>query len=400
VVFTLLNLPSSGIQALVVGGAIMMGGETTCGAGYLLSERVARPVVERALAGDAPPRPHGPGVRTRLTVAWSLGTGVPLFGIALIAGGALVADGVDTTRLAASILFLALVATGVGMFVNRYAARSISEPLAAVRRAVARVEAGELDVAVPVDDGSEVGLLEVGFNRMAAGLRERERLRDLFGRQVGREVAEAALEAEGEVELGGEEREVAVLFVDLVGSTSMASRRKPAEVVATLNEFFRLVVDAVERHGGWVNKFEGDAALCVFGAPTARENPASDALAAARALCERAARELDGVEAGIGVSAGRVVAGNVGTEERFEYTVIGDPVNEAARLCELAKDWPGGLLASQAAISRADPREGAHWEVRAYRLLRGRDEPTGLATPRASQHAGASQGRFATPADR
>src|SRR5439155_14875972 len=112
-------------------------------------------------------------------------------------------------------------------------------------------------VDVEVDDASEIGLLQSGFNRMAAGLRERERLRDLFGRHVGEDVARAALDA-GELALGGEVREVAVLFVDLAGSTAMAGKRPPEEVVSLLNRFFAVVVDVVGAHGGWINKFEGD----------------------------------------------------------------------------------------------------------------------------------------------
>jgi adenylate cyclase len=232
-----------------------------------------------------------------------------------------------------------------------------------------------------VDDGSEVGLLEAGFNRMAAGLRERERLRDLFGRHVGEEVASAALENDGEIELGGEVREVAAMFVDMIGSTRLALARSPGEVVSLLNTFFCLVVEVVEEHGGWVNKFEGDAALCVFGAPTARPDAAADALRAGRRVRERMA-ELRGADAAIGISAGPAVAGNVGARERFEYTVIGDPVNEAARLCELAKQRPGRLLASDAVLERAAREEAARWEVREQVVLRGRDRPTGVAEPR------------------
>jgi adenylate cyclase len=176
-------------------------------------------------------------------------------------------------------------------------------------------------------------------------------------------------------------REVAVVFVDLVASTSLAGRRPPTEVVSLLNDFFRLVVETVEEQGGWVNKFEGDAALCLFGAPTARPDAACDALRAARSLNERLSRGLHGVDAGIGVSAGPAVAGNVGTETRFEYTVIGDPVNEAARLCELAKRRPERLLASAAVVERAGPEEAACWEITEEIVLRGRDTPTGLATP-------------------
>ena len=174
---------------------------------------------------------------------------------------------------------------------------------------------------------------------------------------------------------------MAAVFVDLVGSTSLAARRRPAEVVALLNDFFRLVVEVVEEHGGWVNKSVGDAALCVFGAPTARPDPACDALRSARFLRERLIAELDGVDAGIGVSAGPAVAGNVGSEERFEYTVIGDPVNEAARLCDLAKRRPERLLASARVVEGAGDEEAACWELRERVVLRGRTEPTRLAAP-------------------
>ena len=382
ILFTLLNASTSGWAVIVVGGAILLGGETTCAIGYLLIERITRPVVIRALAGGAPPqRRCGPGVRGRLMMAWSLGTGVPLLGIVTVAIAGLADRDESPTLLAATVAFLAAIGFAVGLLAIAVASRSIADPIGAVRDGMARVEAGELGVSVPVDDGSEVGLLEAGFNRMAAGLRERERLHDLFGRHVGRDVAQAALEEDGEIQLGGEVRDVAVIFVDVVGSTSLAGRLPPAEVVGLLNDFFRLVVETVEEQGGWVNKFEGDAALCVFGAPTARPDAACDALRAARTLRDRLAEGLHGADAGIGVSAGPAVAGNVGTEERFEYTVIGDPVNEAARLSELAKQRPERLLASAAVVERARAEEAACWEVREEVVLRGREDPTGLAMP-------------------
>jgi adenylate cyclase len=382
VIFTLLNVPSSGWAALVVGGVILLGGETTCAVGYLLAERITRPVTALALAGGVPLESCAPGVAGRLTMAWSLGTGVPLLGITVIAAAGLLDHGEDPALLAAAVAFLAVVGMAVGMLAITIAARSVAEPIASVRRAIARIEEGQLETAVPVEDGSEVGLLAAGFNRMTAGLRERERLHDLFGRHVGRDVARAALENQGDIELGGEVREVAAMFVDLDGSTQLAVRRPPAEVVTFLNAFFCLVVEVVEEHGGWVNKFEGDAALCVFGAPAERADAAGDALRAARRLRERLVNELDGADAGIGVSAGPAVAGNVGARERYEYTVIGDPVNEASRLCELAKQRPGRLLASDAVLERAGRGESSHWEVREHVLLRGRDRKTGVAEPR------------------
>jgi adenylate cyclase len=399
VLMTIVNAPTSGWASLVVGGAIWMGGETTSAICYLLAERIVRPVTALALAGGAPPpKTCGPGVGGRLTTVWLLATGVPLLGILMIAVAGVAHGDEDPTYLAATIAFLAAIGWAVGLFAISVASRSLADPIAAVRRGMERIEQGELDVSVPVDDGSEVGLLEAGFNRMAAGLRDRERMRDLFGRHVGHDVARAALERDGEVQLGGEVRDVGVVFVDIIGSTSLASRCSPAEVVALLNNFFRLVVETVEEQGGWVNKFEGDAALCVFGAPTARPEAACDALRAARSLREKLAEELRVLDAGIGVSAGQAVAGNVGTEERFEYTVIGDPVNEAARLCELAKRRPERLLASAAVVDRAGAEEAACWELRDSIKLRGRDTVTQLATAMPSESRRLPEVRLAAAA--
>jgi adenylate cyclase len=214
---------------------------------------------------------------------------------------------------------------------------------------------------------------------MVAGLREREKLRDLFGRHVGHHVANSALER-GAV-LGGEHRDVAVLFVDLIGSTSLASERDPVDVMLLLNRYFEIVVDVADRHQGWVNKFEGDGALCVFGAPGDLDDPAGCALSAAREMNERLRAELPELRAAIGVSAGRVVAGNVGHAERFEYTVIGDPVNEAARLTQLAKDTEGRVLASACTLERVKTREQWRWRNDGEADLRGRPEPTQLVIP-------------------
>jgi adenylate cyclase len=170
--------------------------------------------------------------------------------------------------------------------------------------------------------------------------------------------------------------------VDLEGSTALAETRDPAEVVGILNAFFAIVVEVVAQHNGWVNKFEGDAALCVFGAPLPDPCAPAQALAAARELRARIADELSEMSAGIGVSAGRVVAGNVGAARRFEYTVIGDPVNEAARLTELAKARPERVLASQEALARAGAEEAAHWQLCGEVKLRGRSRPSAVAVPR------------------
>ena len=365
--------------AAVVGAVVWLGGETTLSLIYLIAERVVRPATARALAAKVPSGTVAPGVRSRLAMAWSLGTGVPLIGILVVAIVGLTKSGVDSEYVAAAILFLGVIAMIAGLVATLYAAKAIADPVTSVRSGLEQVERGRLGARVEVDDASEVGLLQAGFNQMAEGLREREQIRDLFGRQVGRDVARAALR-DG-TQLGGEEREIGVMFVDLVGSTSMAMSMLPAEVVRLLNVFFRVVVETVESEEGLVNKFEGDGAMCVFGAPVAADDPAGQALRAARRLAERLSVEVPELDFGIGVSAGRAVAGNVGAEQRFEYTVIGDPVNEAARLSDLAKLRDERLLASEAALRRARDDEGVAWSLRDSAELRGRGVPTRLAMP-------------------
>ena len=346
---------------------------------YLLSERLLRPAAARALAARPLEQPALPGVTWRLLFTWAIGSGIPLLGIALVALSALTERDFGRDQLAIAALSLAGGAIAVGFLAVLLAARVTADPIVSVRKAIGEIERGELDTEVPVYDGTEVGMLQSGFNRMVGGIRERERIRELFGMHVGEEVARAALEQE--TALGGETRRVAVLFVDIIGSTEIASRRDPEDVVDLLNAFFAIVVEVVDEEGGWVNKFEGDAALAVFGAPREIDDPAGRALAAGRRLSARLAEEIGDTEAGIGISYGDAVAGNVGSDRRFEYTVIGDAVNEAARLTELAKDEPGRLAASAPAIEAAKPDEAQSWELDGEVELRGRSEPTRLGRP-------------------
>ena len=380
--FFFVNLSESLTLATEAGTQTVLGGLTTCALTYLLLERLSRPTIARALQFEAPDSPAGLAIGRRFVLTWLFSCGVPLVAAALT-GLVVLSDEVHASpeRVGVAVAVVAAVGCMVGLAAAAIQARLLSEPLRGLRTAVGRVEAGELDVEVPVDDAGELGVLQAGFNRMAHGLRERERLRDLFGRHVGEDVARAALERD-DVELGGELRDAAVLFVDVIGSTRLAATHDPREVVERLNAFFAIVVDTVSLHGGWVNKFEGDAALCVFGAPAPHPDPAGAALATARAMRFRLDDQLRGLEAAIGVSAGEVVAGNVGAANRFEYTVIGDPVNEAARLSELAKASPERLLASDAALARAGDRERGRWRFGREESLRGRTKPTRIASPR------------------
>ena len=379
VLFFCVNVTASVQLAFHVVTVILFGALTTCAVGYLLTDRMMRPLTARALAWGPPPKPVRPGVKGRLVLAWLLATAVPLIGLVWVAISVLVTDNISAERTAISSLALAAVALVAGAITTLFASKQVADPIHTVRKALRRVEQGDYDTEVHVWDASEVGLLQSGFNRMAMGLREREELRDLFGRHVGEDVARAAIDSGAA--LGGETREVGVLMVDLIGSTTLAETRPPEEVVSLLNRFFGVVVRVVGAHNGWVNKFEGDGAMCVFGVPVEQDDPAGCALSAARELCERLEREIPELRAGIGVSAGRAVAGNVGAERRYEYTVIGDPVNEAARLCELAKRRGERVLASDAAVERARPEEAGRWSNGESVVLRGRSRETQLATP-------------------
>ncbi len=377
-----LGYGSTRVAAMVVG--ILLAGIASCALSVLLVERLFRPLVAEALAGDLPNRPYGIGVLPRILLSWAFGSGVPLLGLLLAPVGA-----GDRTLSSFALPLALLCAAGLlsGFTIIAGAARTIAEPLRDIRVALQRVESGDLDVAVAVDDGSEVGQLQAGVNRMVAGLRQRREIEDLFGRYVGHQVADGAIERG--LELSGRRTEATALFVDLIGSTALAETLPPEQVVRALNVYFAAVIAAVSTEEGWVNKFEGDGALCIFGPPAGTADHARRALRAAVAIRE-AVRDSGlsdhPLSAAVGVSSGTVVAGNIGSHQRFEYTVIGDPVNEASRLTELAKSHPARVLASGATVSKAGA-EGRHWRVVDTKVLRGRSRPTSIFSPADSRRS-------------
>ena len=379
ILFTVLNALLEPDLLARVAFTVVFGGLSTSTFVYLISERITRPLATEALAVRTVAQPRLPGIITRTMLGWVLGTAIPLLGLIITALFALVEGRTSGHQLAITVLVLSATALALGWSIAILGARAVADPVTELRQGIHRVADGDLSARVEVYDGSVLGLLQAGFNDMTAGLQEREQLRDLYGRQVGEDVARGTLERG--TELGGERCEVAVLFVDVVGSTEIAATRSPEVVVELLNRFFAVVVDEVHVHGGWVNKFQGDATLVVFGTPVALDDAADRALATARALARRLPVELPELSAGIGVAYGDVVAGNVGDERRFEFTVIGDPVNEAARLTELAKTHRPMVLASAEAVDAAQLPECARWVVSGHADLRGRSRPTRLARP-------------------
>lgn len=335
---------------------------------YLSLERDLRPVLAGLIdkGGAAPTL----SIRRRLLLLWLLVAAIPLLAAALSVAAQM--------HPVATIVLIA-VALAAGPSLTYLTGDGLAARLVVLRAAVDDIERGDLSVRLPVDDTGEIGVLQAGFNRMAAGLAERDLAMELFGHHVGAEVASHAMIARSR---GAEGRVASMLFVDVIDSTPVTVRLEPDEVVALLNDLFATVVDVVAEHGGVVARFMGDGALCLFGAPEDCDDHADRALATARALVERASSRTT-FEIGVGVSAGPVVAGNVGAARRYEYTVIGRPVNEAARLVELAKQRPAKALASASAIALSQ-REAASWAEAAWFELRGFDAPTLAFEPAAA----------------
>ena len=381
VVFALLNVTLGLGIALITGLTIVLGGVTACALQYLLVERILRPVTARALAGGAPPRLAAPGIKARLTMAWTLATGVPLLGVIALTIQYLAGANFGKGQLVGGVLFLASLALAVGLLAMLLAARSVSDPVGTVRRALERVEHGDFEVRAPVDDGSELGQLQAGFNRMAAGLQERERLREAFGTFVDPGLTERVLE-EG-TDLAGEEVDLTVMFIDIRDFTTFAERADAQEVVARLNELYDLIVPIILRHRGHASKFIGDGLLAVFGAPERLDDHADRAVAAALEIAH-AVRERYGEELriGIGINSGRVVAGTVGGGGRLDFTVIGDPVNTAARVEAATRQTGDDVLITEATRAMLKTDFGS-WEERPPVPLKGKSEVIRLYAPRA-----------------
>jgi adenylate cyclase len=386
VVFSLLNVSAGLGVAVSIGVTILLGALSACALQYLLTERVMRPVTARALAGGAHrrrPRLATPGVAARLTMAWTLATGVPLLGITALAVMDLAGADLDEGQVVSATLFLAALALAVGLLTMLVAARSVADPVGSMRGAVERVERGDFEARALVDDGSEVGQLQAGFNRMAAGLQERERLREAFGTFVDPGLTERVL-AEG-TDLAGEEVELSVMFIDVRGFTGFAEQAEAQEVVAFLNDLYGLIVPILLRHGGHATKFIGDGLLAVFGAPERLLDHAERAVAAALEIA-RAVDERFGDECrvGVGVNSGRVVVGTIGGGGRLDFTVIGDPVNTAARVEAATRETGDDVLITESTRALLG-RDLGGWEERPPIPLRGKGQPIALYAPRAPE---------------
>ncbi|MES3006272.1 MAG: adenylate/guanylate cyclase domain-containing protein [Pseudomonadota bacterium] len=238
-----------------------------------------------------------------------------------------------------------LVVLAVSLLAVILLARSVTRPLVDLARRVRRIESGDFGQAVQVSGRDEIGELASSVNNMARGLAEKEKVRDLLGKVVSQEIAEELLSKT--IELGGEEKVVTVLFADIKGFTSLCENTAPEAVLTLLNSYLSEITSVIERNQGVVDKYTGDSVMALFGAPLTRGNDAQNAVRTALAMQQamvalnqrnRAAGMAE-MEAGIGVHTGLVVAGNLGSQNRLNYTVIGDSVNLSARLEGLTRKY-------------------------------------------------------------
>jgi adenylate cyclase len=270
------------------------------------------------------------------------------------------------------------------------------------------VETGNLDAAATVTTDDEIAHLAAAFNRMVAGLKREAMVRDLFGQYVSPEVARLAIEQQGRLE--AQVTDCTVLFVDIRRFTSLAEVLPPARLIGVLNRYFERMLPVVEAEGGMVNKFGGDSLLAVFGSPL---NPTPDhaergvraalqmRVALAEFNVEQVASEMPELKVGFGLATGELVAGNIGSSRKREYTVIGDPVNLAARLQELTSELGADVLMNATTARRAS--EVARFRSLGMIEIRGRAEPVEVFSAEETSRSGvaaASPPDMADPAAR
>jgi len=281
------------------------------------------------------------------------------------------------TRLLQFSVLILLFSVGVSIMLSR----TVTEPVLALARRVGQIERGQFRNPGDGTAGrgrDEIAQLGAAVERMASGLEEKERVRNLLGKVVSREIAEELLSSP--VELGGEERIVSVLFVDLHGFTALCEGESPAEILVLLNHYLSGITDAIERCGGVVDKFSGDAVMALFGAPVAHDDDPDRAASAILSVSQAIADVNEGlarpnrlIKAGMGLHTGWVVAGNMGSESRLNYSVIGDTVNTAARLESLTRHYGVNNLVTDA--SRNACSGSFEWREIDLVRVKGRREP-------------------------
>jgi class 3 adenylate cyclase len=262
-------------------------------------------------------------------------------------------------RIRTILVLTALAAMLAAVLLGFFLSRGLSTPIRKLVKGTAMVAAGDYDFRINITSRDEMGLLGNAFNTMVQGLSLKEKYRDVLNKAVSPEVAAEMLK--GDLFLGGENRMVTILFADIRGFTVITEGMDPREVIALLNDYLEGASAAIEAEGGIVDKYAGDEIMAVFGAPLFHSDDACRAVRAALRMQEairrlnesRRAAGRPEIAAGIGINTGLAVAGNTGSKTRLNYTVLGESVNLAARLCAIA--GPGQILISAATLEAVGP---------------------------------------------
>src|SRR4051794_39003088 len=347
---------------------------------FFSAELFLRPVVEDIC--DVLPRDFA-GMPAGVSLRWKLLGALPIINIVtgVVVAGLSTTDGsASLNDLGLDVVVAVLVAFTISLELTVLLTKSVLRPVDDLLEATKRVKAGDLDARVPLTSGDEMGLLAASFNDMMDGLSEREALRQAFGSYVDPGVAERVIE-EGEL-LEGRDAEVTAMFVDIRDFTPFAERSSARETVSFLNEFFDCVVPIVKKHGGHANKFLGDGLLAVFGAPERTSDHADRALEAAVTIVRAVEEHFGGrLEVGVGLNSGPVVVGSVGGGGRLEFTVIGDPVNVAARVEKATRELGDPVLITEATRCLLE-RVDAELEPRGEVALKGKSDPVAVYAAR------------------
>lgn len=242
-----------------------------------------------------------------------------------------------------NIILISFTLLVISIILFWFFSRTLTDPLRHIQKATISIEHNDFEQTIPVQSVDELGRLAESINDMACSLKEKELIKDTFGKAVDPRIRDHMLS--GNLELGGEERVVTVLFSDIRGFTTLSENRTPEQIVNMLNRHFDLMSRAITSESGLVNKFIGDAVMAIFNAPIDLKNHEDHAVNAGRKMLyyleelnkEFAKDGLPEIKIGIGIHTGKVLAGNIGSSSRLEYTVIGDAVNLASRVEGLMK---------------------------------------------------------------
>lgn len=266
----------------------------------------------------------------------------------------------DGERLMQEIVVDLLASAFALPIVLYWVSRSLTSPLRRLDRGMESVAGGDLSVRLPVTSNEEVGELTARFNQMVVGLRERDRMRETFGKYVSESVASRLLLGSSDGRITGQTREATLMFTDIDGFTTLSEHAGPDALIAALDEYLAAVLPPIQRHGGVVNTFIGDGLFASFNLPLANDDHAAAAVSAALEIIEAT---QDRVFAGglrlptrIGINTGLVIGGTIGAGDRLSYTLLGDAVNTAARLQELNKRHGTRILVAQTSQLQAGPR--------------------------------------------